>query len=33
MEFTLGDGGARVTAGAFSGSITIRRGSAAGDRE
>jgi DUF4097 and DUF4098 domain-containing protein YvlB len=33
MEFTLGDGGARVTAGAFSGSITIRRGSATGDRE
>jgi DUF4097 and DUF4098 domain-containing protein YvlB len=33
MEFTLGDGGARVTAGAFSGSITIRRGNAAGDRE
>lgn len=28
MEFTLGDGGARVTAGAFSGGITIRRGSA-----
>ena len=33
MEFTLGSGGARVTAGAFSGNITIRRGSAAGDRE
>lgn len=32
MEFTLGSGGARVTAGAFSGNITIRRG-AAGDRE
>lgn len=32
MEFTLGNGGARVTAGAFSGNITIRRG-AAGDRE
>ena len=33
MEFTLGNGGARVTAGAFSGNINIRRGSAAGDRE
>jgi DUF4097 and DUF4098 domain-containing protein YvlB len=33
MEFTLGSGGARVTAGAFSGNINIRRGSAAGDRE
>lgn len=33
MEFTLGSGGARVTAGAFSGNITIRRGGAAGDRE
>jgi DUF4097 and DUF4098 domain-containing protein YvlB len=33
MDFTLGNGGARVTAGAFSGNITIRRGSAAGDRE
>lgn len=33
MEFTIGDGGARVTIGAFSGNITIRRGSAAGDRE
>lgn len=33
MEFTLGGGGARVTAGAFSGNITIRRGAAAGDRE
>lgn len=33
MEFTLGSGGARVTAGAFSGNITIRRGAAAGDRE
>lgn len=33
MEFTLGDGGARVTAGAFSGSITIRRGSATDNRE
>lgn len=33
MEFTLGGGGARVTAGAFSGSINIRRGPAAGDRE
>lgn len=33
MQFTLGGGGARVTAGAFSGNITIRRGAAAGDRE
>jgi DUF4097 and DUF4098 domain-containing protein YvlB len=33
MEFTLGGGGARVTAGAFSGNITIRRSSATGDRE
>lgn len=33
MEFTLGNGGARVTAGAFSGNITIRRAGAAGDRE
>jgi DUF4097 and DUF4098 domain-containing protein YvlB len=33
MEFTLGNGGARVTAGAFSGNINIRRGAAAGDRE
>ena len=33
MEFTLGAGGARVVAGAFSGSITIRRGSATGNRE
>lgn len=33
MEFTLGDGGARVTAGAFSGSITIRRGAATTNRE
>lgn len=33
MEFTLGNGGARVTAGAFSGNINIRRGSAAGDRD
>jgi DUF4097 and DUF4098 domain-containing protein YvlB len=33
MEFTLGNGGARVMAGAFSGNITIRRGAAAGDRE
>jgi DUF4097 and DUF4098 domain-containing protein YvlB len=33
MEFTLGNGGARVTAGAFSGNITIRRGSAASDME
>lgn len=32
MEFTLGDGGARVSAGAFSGNITIRRTSA-GNRE
>lgn len=33
MEFTLGAGGARVMAGAFSGDITIRRGAAAGHRE
>lgn len=33
MEFTLGGGGARVTAGAFSGNITIRRAGAAGNRE
>lgn len=33
MEFTIGEGGARVTIGAFSGNITIRRGGAAGDRE
>ncbi|MEX2181564.1 MAG: DUF4097 family beta strand repeat-containing protein [Gemmatimonadaceae bacterium] len=33
MEFTLGSGGARVIAGAFSGSITIRRGGATGNRE
>lgn len=32
MEFTLGDGGARVSAGAFSGNITIRR-TPAGNRE
>lgn len=32
MEFTLGNGGARVSAGAFSGNITIRR-SPAGNRE
>jgi DUF4097 and DUF4098 domain-containing protein YvlB len=32
MEFTLGDGRARVSAGAFSGNINIRRGSAATDR-
>lgn len=32
MEFTLGQGGARITAGAFSGSINIRRGSA-GNRD
>ena len=33
MEFTLGNGGARVTAGAFSGNITIRRAGATPDRE
>lgn len=33
MEFTLGNGGARITAGAFSGNINIRRGTAATDRE
>ncbi|MBX3131971.1 MAG: DUF4097 family beta strand repeat protein [Gemmatimonadaceae bacterium] len=33
MEFTLGDGRARVSAGAFSGNINLRRGSAAADRE
>ena len=33
MEFTLGDGGARVVGGAFSGNITIRRQSATGNRE
>lgn len=33
MEFTLGGGGARVTAGAFSGNINIRRGNATNDRE
>lgn len=33
MEFTIGDGGARVTIGSFSGNITIRRAGAAGDRE
>jgi hypothetical protein len=33
MEFTIGEGGARVTIGAFSGNITIRRGGAAVDRE
>lgn len=33
MDFTLGNGGARVTAGAFSGNITIRRASATSDRE
>lgn len=33
MEFTLGNGGARVTAGAFSGNINIRRGLATSDRE
>lgn len=33
MEFTLGNGGARVTAGAFSGNINIRRASATTDRE
>lgn len=32
MDFTLGSGGARITAGAFSGNIYIRRG-AAGTRE
>jgi DUF4097 and DUF4098 domain-containing protein YvlB len=33
MEFTVGDGGARVIAGSFSGSINIRRRSTASDRE
>jgi DUF4097 and DUF4098 domain-containing protein YvlB len=33
MEFTLGNGGARVVAGTFSGSITIRRVSATNNRE
>lgn len=33
MDFTLGNGGARVTAGAFSGNITIRRATATNDRE
>lgn len=33
MDFTLGSGGARVTAGAFSGNITIRRAGATNDRE
>jgi hypothetical protein len=33
MDFTLGNGGARVTAGAFSGNITIRRAGAANDKE
>ncbi len=33
MEFTLGNGGARVAAGAFSGNITIRRGGAMDNRE
>ncbi len=33
MEFTLGNGGARVTAGAFSGNINIRRAGAMTDRE
>lgn len=33
MEFTLGSGGGRITAGAFSGNINIRRDSAAGTRE
>lgn len=33
MDFTLGNGGARVTAGAFSGNITIRRAGATNDRE
>jgi DUF4097 and DUF4098 domain-containing protein YvlB len=33
MEFTLGGGGARVTAGAFSGNITIRRAGAMDNRE
>lgn len=33
MEFTLGDGGARVVGGSFSGNITIRRQGAAGNRE
>lgn len=33
MEFTLGDGGARVVGGSFSGNVTIRRAAAAGNRE
>lgn len=33
MDFTLGAGGARVTAGAFSGNINIRRAAAAANRE
>jgi len=33
MEFTLGDGGARVVGGSFSGNITIRRQSAAANPE
>lgn len=33
MEFTIGEGGARVNIGAFSGNITIRRMRAADDRE
>ncbi len=33
MEFTVGNGGARVEAGAFSGNITIRRGVASDNRE
>lgn len=33
MEFTLGDGRARVSAGAFSGNINLRRAGAAADRE
>lgn len=33
MEFTIGEGEARVSIGAFSGNITIRRAGAASDRE
>ena len=33
MEFTIGNGGARVTAQAFSGNINIRRGTTTTDRE
>ena len=33
MEFTIGTGSARLIAGSFSGNVTIRRGSAAGNRE